>query len=267
MQMAGLNMTVAAVPFRSKSGSSSVELVVETNPPYLQGSPVAAETNGSLEFAVVVADAAGHVITSGHLAAPVRRPSPSANGVRVLSRLELKPGHYALRVGCVDDVSGANGSVHETLDVPDLSSRPLAMSGVVLSSTLERDRPIAGGDEQWLQRFPEIPTATRVFSSNDDLSFLADIYNNGSRTAPVEVTTSVRSESGTVVFSDNETLADVATGEPGSLRFQKTTSLSHLRPGLYLLTIEARSTAKVWSGPGGPTLPDPISHQVLFTVQ
>ena len=52
-----------------------------------------------------------------------------AGGFRTHSRLELAPGRYQIRVAALLGETGPVGSVHQDIDVPDLSTPPLAMSG------------------------------------------------------------------------------------------------------------------------------------------
>ena len=57
-------------------------------------------------------------------------------GLRALSRVELPPGRYQLRVAANELSSKAVGTVLYDLDVPDFTKAPLTMSGVALTSAV-----------------------------------------------------------------------------------------------------------------------------------
>ena len=56
-------------------------------------------------------------------------------GIRSVATLDLPPGRYQLRVAAREANGGAVGSVFTDLEVPDFSKEPLAMSGILLSSS------------------------------------------------------------------------------------------------------------------------------------
>ena len=151
-----------------------------------------------------------------HAPTPETRQAVDAHGVRILSRLELNPGRYAIRVAGVNDGDAAKGSVHSTLDVPDFSKGPLTMSGLALSSAAEQKRPTTGSDTNWAQRFTEPPTATRAFAASDELSVFDEIYRNDKKLGTVTVTTTVRSESDDVVFRQEQKLGGATAAASGS---------------------------------------------------
>ena len=56
-------------------------------------------------------------------------------GVRLLSRLDLPPARYQIRVGVHEAVGNAIGTVPYDLEVPDYSKVPFSLSGLLLTSS------------------------------------------------------------------------------------------------------------------------------------
>ena len=206
----------------------------------------AARSNGSLELLIAVADTDGHIRASEHGSLDMKlsaatRDAVSAQGVRLLSRLEVAPGRYLLRIAGVDGVGHTRGSVQYDLDVPDFGKGPLTMSGLALASSSERGRPTTGSDKVWKQRFTEPPTAERVFTGGDELRVSGEIYSNEKQPVRIEMTSTVQDEAGNVVFRHEETLPGGASGKPASFPHQTTIPLKDVHAVAYLLTVEARN--------------------------
>jgi hypothetical protein len=214
---------------------------------------------------IIAADENGHIKAShnGGLSmrlTPETRAAVDTYGLRVLNRLELKPGHYVMRVAGTDNAVSAKGSVHYTLDVPDFSKGALTMSGLVLSSTAEQKRPTSGSDSSWMQRFGAPPTATRAFAASEELSVFDEIYRNDRKLGTVTVTTTVKSEGEDVVFREQQTLgtALASAGGLASDSIHTTIPLKGLQAGSYLLMVEARASANMKAS---------AYRQVLFSVR
>ena len=258
VQIAGLTMEVSVAPFRLAGKEAAVEVVVETRPAALAFASNTTKSQGSVALAIVVADSDGHVKAShqGDLdmnLQPAMREAVDEYGVRLLARLKLSPGHYAMKVGGADAVTTTTGSVFYTLDVPDFSKGPVALSGLLIASTSEFARPTSGPDTDWKARFDVPPTAARTFTRIDDLTVIDEVYNNEDKGTSIEVTTTVKNEADRNVFRRAETV----TGRSTYAR-RDTIPLRDLDPGNYLLSVEARNTAKRNA---------PASRQVLFLVR
>ncbi len=52
----------------------------------------------------------------------------------LLSRLDLKPGRYELRIAASSHAANAVGSVFVDVDVPDFTKGPLALSGILFDA-------------------------------------------------------------------------------------------------------------------------------------
>ena len=94
------------------------------------------------------------------------------DGLRLRLDIGVKrPGSYQMRVAARDEASARTGSAGQFVEVPDLKSNRLAMSGIVLRTVAEASD---GADES--QDAMTSP-ARRRFSSESDLYFGSVIYN------------------------------------------------------------------------------------------
>ena len=258
VQLNGLKMNVGAAAFRLPAKEAAVEIVVEARPPVAELDATQGNPREPVSLAIVVADSEGHVRAShqGELSMNLdaaERRTLGEYGVRLLARLTLPPGHYAMKIASTDSTTTTTGSVFYPLDVPDLSKGPVALSGLLISSTSELARPTTGPDTDWRARFDVPPTAARAFTADNELTVIGEAYNNQSPTAAIEIATTVTNEAGREVFARSEKLTGKAT-----YPLRAVIPLSGLDPGQYVLSVDARSTAK----PGAPA-----SRQVLFVVK
>ena len=103
----------------------------------------------------------------------------------------------------------------------------------------------AKADEQLKDVLPGPPTAARAFPRGDTLAVFAEVYDNDVK-APhiVDITTTVVSEDGRNVFKTAEERASSELqGKPGGYGHQARIPLKDFAPGVYLLTVEAKSRA------------------------
>ena len=220
IQVSGLTMSISAPSFLGKAGQASVEVIVDVAGADLMATSASAGGKGSLELVVAVADAEGHVKATEHgsLAmnlSPATRDAVAQHGLRVLSRLDVPPGRYLLRIAGVDGGGNSKGSVQYDLEVPDFSKGPLTMSSLALAAASDLERPTTGSDKSWKERFTQPPTAARVFSDGEDILVSGEIYRNDPRLNDIDVMTSVRSASGEVVFERGQTLTSRSQRRPG----------------------------------------------------
>ncbi len=165
-------------------------------------------------------------------------------GVRLQSRLNLEPGPYHLRVASRETGGGKVGSVYYDLEVPDFSKAALVMSGVILTSIeATLGTATARADDQLKELLPGPATTDRVFSAEDEISLFVDVYDNETkRPHRVDITTSVVSTEGTVLFQSREERdSSELGGRRGGYGHSATVPLKSLAPGLYVIRIEAQS--------------------------
>lgn len=249
LQVGGLPLTIFAAPFRGTAPNAEIALVTHVSgmQTLTFGQKDGKHTN-KLELSVMAVDPLGKVRGGTRETIELGlRPETYQRvrqlGFRILSRFELPPGRYQVRVAAREE-GGKIGSVHYDLVVPDFSKPPLDMSGVAVASAMGGAVPTAGSLAQFQGALPAPPTAARVFSASDQLAILAEVYDN--RATPshsVDITATMRGDDGRPVFSTSETRSSAElAGKPGGYGYTAVIPLKDLAPGLYILKVEARST-------------------------
>jgi VWFA-related protein len=89
--------------------------------------------------------------------------SGASNKYELISRIDLRPGHYEIRMAAQDETSGRIASVYTYADVPKFFDTALSMSGVVLEATPSLG---AAPKDALSAILPVIPTAARSFSAS-----------------------------------------------------------------------------------------------------
>ena len=243
LPVSGLAMKVFAAPFKGVAPNASVLLGIE-----LRGRDITTAENSSVELAVFAVDAKGKMKASSRENValnlkPETRTRVEQSGLRLLSRMNMPPGRYQLRVAAHDLGGGSLGSVLYDLDVPDFEKAPLSMSGLVLTSASSSLAPTARPDTDLRQVLPGPPVASRTFPQNDQIAFFTDVYDNDlSNVHTVDITATLTSDDGRVVYKNAEerSTADLA-GKKGGFGYGGAVTLTEYPPGLYVFKVEARS--------------------------
>jgi VWFA-related protein len=148
-------------------------------------------------------------------------------------KIPLKPGIYQIRVAARDDKSGSVGSAAQWIEIPDLSSKRLTLSTLLLGghiSNAVQDQK-AGGDQVLF-------SVDRRFARESQLTFFAIIYNASTSAAPklesqIEIQRGgqriVASPMMPVVIEPNTDLARIPYGA--------NVGLKTLAPGRYVLKV------------------------------
>jgi hypothetical protein len=139
------------------------------------------------------------------------------------------------------------GSIFYDLVVPDFRAQPLMMSGMVLTSSSAGAMPTAGAIPELASLLPAPPTTARTFGTTDEISLLAEIYDNQPSGQPhlVTITTSLKAEGGRAVFTTNEQRSSKELGgKTGGFGYTARIPLNDVAEGLYVLRVEAASTLK-----------------------
>lgn len=259
--VAGLSLSVAAVPFRGSGTTASVAVIVEARVSDLQLSNQDGRFNGAMNIAIVAADLNGRTQGGerGSLTMRLsqgRRDVVAAQGVRMLSTIDLKPGEYSVNVAAADATGElARGSVRYDLTVPDFS-KPLTMSGIALASAATTVIQTNGSDARWKPSLGMTPTTVRSFGTDDELRVFAEIYDNDRKAHSTMVTTTVAAASGRTVFTSKQALSRAT--DQTTYPVVTSIPLIDMPPGEYVLSIEAQSSA---------TRDRPISRQIPFSVR
>jgi hypothetical protein len=235
-------MKVFASPFKGSAANASVVLGVE-----VRGRDLRLNTSDKLAVTYAAVDAKGKIRngstdTVAMTLKPDTRDRVAASGLRLLSRIELPPGRYQLRVAAHDSGGGAVGSVLYDLDVPDFAKLPLSMSGVVLASAAARE-PTVRADEALRQVLPGPPVASRSFPQNDDVAMFVEVYDNEtSKPHKVDIVTTVTTDEGAVMAKTEEVRdSSELLGHRGGYGYASRIATKGLTPGSYVLTVSARS--------------------------
>jgi hypothetical protein len=130
-----------------------------------------------------------------------------------------------------------------SVDVPDFSKDPIALSGVVLATAEASPSRTLLADELLRSILSDGLTVARRFARSDTLTAFVEAYTDG-RTRPddVRVTAVLTSARGDGVRAETGTRV---TSEPGRAGYTVRLPLSVLQAGEYLLTIEARAGGRV----------------------
>jgi len=154
----------------------------------------------------------------------------------VLSRIDLPPGPYQIRLAAFSAMTGYTGSVYADVDLPDFTRSGIHLSGVMLSAA---EGPVIAPPDALATLVPVLPTSRRQFAATDRVEGFVRLAQGGSA-APGDVTLGVRltDATDTVVIRSTEPVAAARfTGRTADVRF--TVPLAQLAPGEYLLTVEA----------------------------
>jgi hypothetical protein len=259
LQRNGLTLTVQAAPFKGASRQASVALAVEVDAARLHFTEQPNKTFADgMELSIFALDERGRqhggtFYQFNLTLKPETFERVRGSVVRLNPRIALPPGRYQLRVGVRETGAGEMGSVFYDLTVPDYQARGIAMSGLLLTDQAARAQFTPQLDEALpAGTLPAPATSRRTFSRSDVLSVFAEIYDNvNPRDAGrIEVVTNLIGEDGTARFSSRETLA-------GNTPVSKQIPLNEMRPGDYVLRVEARALG------GGAK---PVSRETSLTI-
>ena len=119
------------------------------------------------------------------------------------------------------------------------------LSGVALAATA--DRSVATGSAQEALTFggglPGAPSTLREFPANSEIATFAEVYDNAPTPSHrLDVAATVKADDGRVVFTHSqEYSSDDLHGAPGGFGFSTRIPMPGWAPGLYVLTIDAKS--------------------------
>ena len=260
LPVSGLTMHVFASPFKGTPPNVSVLLGVE-----LRGRDLQLSENDKILLSYIAIDSNGKIRggNTDSLAMTALKPETKARieetGLRLLSRVDLPPGRYQLRVAAHDSAGGNVGSVQYDLDVPDFVKAPFSMSGLVMTSMVGSALPTARPDDQLRAVLPGPPIAIRSFPQDYEIVLFTEVYDNAGATPhKVDITTTVTADEGKVMFKTDEVRdsSDLG-GQRGGYGYTTKIPMKDLALGRYVLKVEARS--RLGQTPS-------VSREVEFTV-
>ncbi len=169
-----------------------------------------------------------------------------ANGLveyEVLSKMELKPGRYQLRLAAHIGSLSTSGSVYADVDVVDVTKAPISMLALQLSAT---PGPIVAPRDALKGVLTLVPTTRRTFVAGDRVTAFTRVFQGGKEAVkPLAIRVQLRSpRDETIVDRPIQLPADRFTGDR-SAEVAMDLPVDQLAPGEYLLRIEAESGSGV----------------------
>ena len=257
----GIKLRAVAMPFKGSPPNASVALVIEADGHSFNFAEKDGKLLNDFEVSTLAIDSNGKIRGGDRSLVnfalkPENRTRFAETGVRVGTRIALPPGRYQIRVAARESGSGHLGSLTYDLDVPDLTDDPLTISGIAVASASGMRTATAKADEELKAVLPAPAVAAREFPRGDELAIFAEVYDNEVKTPHVvDITTRVVSEDGRDVFKTSEERQSTELqGKPGGYGHATRIQTKEFAPGVYLLTVEARSRQGK-SEPVGRTIP------------
>ncbi len=251
LPMSGIAMSAFAAPFKGTPPNAAVMVSLELQ----AGAFRYREQNGAfantLEVLVNAIDSTGknaggkrHTVKLNF--SPKLLEDVKTRGFRLVSQVDLPPGHYQLRIAAAELNDNTAGSVLYDLEVPDLWKSPLTMSGLVVMSADASATPTTGPQNQFGAALAGPPATRREFTRDDEIALFAEVYENAPD-APahqVDITATVRGADGRILLQSTEqrSSTELQSGR-GGYGFSVNFPLKEIAPGTYLLRLEARSRA------------------------
>jgi len=264
LPVSGVRVAAFAAPFRGSGTKPAVLLVLQLDGRDLTFREEPGVFRGGVDLSVVALDGDGRTHDALHRAVPMPlKPESykmvSESGIRIVSRIELAPGRYQLRIAAMDLGRPPAGAVHYDVEVPDFESVPFGMSGLVLTSSLAATIPTAASAaiEELRGTLPGPPTLARQFQSGEDLALLVEVYDKQAAAHTTDIVTTLRTDEGREIVRQEEqrTETEFAAGK-GAIRHTARVPLAGAAPGLYVLRVEARSRLQK----------EPVGREIQFRI-
>jgi len=160
----------------------------------------------------------------------------------LLTRIDLPPGRYQLRLAAHSTAIDKSGSIYYDVDVPDFAGAQMQLSGVVLAVT---PGPLAAPADALTGLTPLVPTSQREFNRTDALRGFVQIYAGGRLpSGPIGLTARITDEHDQVVHRVSEPFARDRFDPARIARHLFEIPLARLNPGRFLLTVEAAQSGR-----------------------
>lgn len=262
----GVPLKVFAAPFKGPAPNAAVAIAVEFDPTRFDIVEKDGTFTERLDVVYSAVDVSGKVFPGDrHTVNLAMKPDTfarvKARGFRVLTKMELPPARYQLRVA-VGNATGKVGSVLYDLDVPDFYKAPLTMSGVAITAASAREVATITPHDPLGDVMPGLPTATREFARGDILVLFTEFYENAANAPPhrLDFRAELRAEGGQVVRQSADERSSTELDRPstaqgaasnaerrrtGGYGFEAQLPLADVEPGLYVLHVEGRARDNV----------------------
>ena len=232
-----LPLQVTAVPFAIPGKKeAAVAVTVGIRQPIRQNAARAVER---VDLLVSAFGVEGKAFGSKRLTADVtiRAGASGLAEYEVLSRIDLRPGRYQLRIGASVGSLSTQGSVYYDIDVPDFSDAALSMSGLIVSATPTGE---VAPREALAAVIPMVPTTRRTFTPSHQVSAFLRLYQPG-RAPIVSVPMRVQliDKNGRPVMDRQQQIAVTQFTAAREANILVPVPTDRLADGEYLLSIES----------------------------
>ena len=263
LPVSGLPLTSSIAAFRGADGKASTLVALEVGPQF-----TFTDFEGLHRDRVdvsVLAIAADGSVTGGDQRAIELKLKPETvarvqrHGFRTLSRLQLAPGRYQVRIAAREQGGDRWGSVVHDLIVPDYAAPPVALSHLVLGSKGAAQAMTTRPDPELNGRLFVPPTAARRFSPGDTLTVFGEVYDNRAKgSEALTVVTTVSGSNGQAAFRAEEPVdAFALDAARKSWTHRVDVPLADLTSGEYVVRVEVK--------PRSAASPS-VSREVAFRV-
>jgi hypothetical protein len=165
-------------------------------------------------------------------------PGERDTRIELLSRLDLKPGRYEIRLANHNPDRDLTGSVFQPVDVPDFRRNGARLSGVVLSTPGRSFTGTGEPPEEVTAVLPVTPTTSREFARGGRATAFARVYQGGRRDLEdVGLRVTILAADGQSVIDRTGTLAASQFEGDRQADLNLELPLPAFEPGEYLLTI------------------------------
>lgn len=277
----GHPLRVTAAAYKGAANGSTVILTIETSLLVQESrQPRSDARTGQLTLRTIATDASRRVYpeirNQDAFTMPVAVADSTGNRVRLISEMTaLQKGRYQIRVA-----SGSEriaGGVVMDVEVPDFTSKPLMMGGLSLATdrnllpTVQaaneskkvktkkchepscpspevRDVPVAPWSAKTLaathplfEALPTPPTTARQFRQAETLTVFTEVYDNKG-TRPLRVRADLRQPNQPAAIEQSKDLDTSKPRASGGYGAAFTLSMTGVRPGRYVLRVEATAS-------------------------
>ena len=175
-----LPIRIQAIPFRGDARRGVVDLVVEVLGKSLRFAERSGRFEERIELAMLTVDEGGHAANGRSATFDLHLPPDQyqgvrATGIRWLTRLELPPARYQVRVAGRAVRTGVDGLVTCDLDVPKFEPERVGMSGVTITS-LPATLSVTQGQGRLAATLRTPTSVARTFVTGDHLTAAVEVY-------------------------------------------------------------------------------------------
>jgi VWFA-related protein len=183
--------------------------------------------------------------------------SSSYGGIIYTNKLPIKPGLYQVRVAARDDKSGRVGSAAHWIEIPDLQTKGLTLSSLMLGGQFigSRQNHSAAGAAEQVQF-----SVDRRFARGSHMNFLTLVYNaaRGANNSPdLDAQIKLIRNGQAVVTSPIRKVAIEPNGDSSRIVYGADIALQTLPAGRYLLAVTVNDRIAKTSA----------TQQVLFDIE